>query len=376
MGDRSHLTKGRAIICGFFCAALALLAVRYATADDDHRFKRSILPLGPELVSLGEARFGAIEVAFVPEDFPRGGPLSGGDILVSGSGGTIVNVKRNLQTSIFFQGRPGLGLNAALGVLVRGFVLVGNLPSGEGNTFSDPGSVLVIDRRGNQVMELADPNLLDGPFGFAIFQRRDRAAVFISAVLNGTVTRLDLAVSEHGISVKSATRIASGHSVGTAGGQLGFPGGQPLGPTGLAYDNRKDLLYVASTADNKIYAIANAQRTSLDGVTGPAIYANSTDCGGLAAGCLHGPVGLVLAPNGDLLTSNDDLFDADATHPSEIVEFTPAGRYVTELSIEPFGRAAFGIGFGADKDVLRFAAVDGFGNTLDLWKFDNPMEER
>ncbi len=34
---------------------------------------------------------------------------------------------------------------------------------------------------------------------------------------------------------------------------------------------------------------------------------------------LHGPFGLVLAPNGDLITANGDAVNGDPTQPSELV---------------------------------------------------------
>jgi hypothetical protein len=81
-------------------------------------------------------------VAFVPEGFPHGGPLRPGDIIVSnfnnsgnlqGTGTTIVRVNNGSSPTVFFQGQQGLGLTTALGILSRGFVLVGNLPSLDGS---------------------------------------------------------------------------------------------------------------------------------------------------------------------------------------------------------------------------------------------------
>ena len=82
-------------------------------------------------------------VAFVPADYQGGGRLHAGDILVSnfnnsanlqGTGTTVVQITPSGQQSVFFQG-SGLGLTTALGVLQRGFVLVGNVPTSDG-TFS------------------------------------------------------------------------------------------------------------------------------------------------------------------------------------------------------------------------------------------------
>jgi len=47
---------------------------------------------------------------------------------------------------------------------------------------------------------------------------------------------------------------------------------------------------------------------------------------------LHGPLGLLLAPNGDLITANGDAVNSDANQPSELVEFTPSGQAEGDLS--------------------------------------------
>jgi hypothetical protein len=43
---------------------------------------------------------------------------------------------------------------------------------------------------------------------------------------------------------------------------------------------------------------------------------------------LNRPLGMAMAPNGDLLTSNNDVINSDPTQPSEIVEFTIGGKFV------------------------------------------------
>src|SRR5208282_2355025 len=68
-------------------------------------------------------------VAIVPQNYLGGGKLQAGDILVSnfnnssneqGTGTTIVEFNSKGQQSVFFQGKPGLGLTTALGVLSNG----------------------------------------------------------------------------------------------------------------------------------------------------------------------------------------------------------------------------------------------------------------
>src|SRR5580704_1938078 len=74
-------------------------------------------------------------VFFTPRNIASDGILQPGDILVSnfnnnqnlqGTGTTIIRVPEHGPVSTFYQGKPGLGLTAALGVVQRGVVFVGN----------------------------------------------------------------------------------------------------------------------------------------------------------------------------------------------------------------------------------------------------------
>src|SRR5262249_55103976 len=157
-----------------------------------------------------------------PSDFKGRGKLHAGDILVSnfnnhmnqqGTGTTIVDISATGQQSVFFQGQSGLGLTTALGILKNGFVIVGNVPTQDG-TFGtiQPGSLLILDSNGHVVETLADNQLLDGPWDLAINDQGNRAQVFVSDVLSGSVTRIDLDVPRNGTpQVESLTRIASGY---------------------------------------------------------------------------------------------------------------------------------------------------------------------
>jgi len=303
-------------------------------------------------------------VAFVPHGFPAGGPLHPDDVLVSnfnnssntqGTGTTIVQVTPHGQASVFFQGQPGLGLTTALGVLKRGFVLVGNVPTTNG-TFAtiQQGSLLILDRNGNLVSTLSDSALLDGPWDLTVNDQGSFVQVFVSNVLSGTVTRLDLTVTGHSVSVDSAAQIASGYLVRSD------PSALVVGPTGLAYDAVRDLLYVASTGDNAIFAISHAGTRWTDAGKGHAVYRDNTH--------LHGPLALALAPNGDLLTANGDAVNPDPNQPSEIVEFTPSGDFVAQFSVNPNGvGGAFGIAVTTIGGKTRLAAVDDILNQLDVW---------
>jgi hypothetical protein len=280
-----------------------------------------------------------------------------------GTGTTIVRISPNGSESVFFQGpsTPGeLGLTTALGVLKSGFVIVGSVPAtydSMGNLLSvKQGSLMILDKNGNVLTTLTDSKLLDGPWDLTINDRGDEADVFVSNVLNGVVTRIDLSIPQGGTpSVVSMTRIASGYLTRTD------PAALVVGPTGLAYDPKKDLLYVASTGDNEIFSISDAADRTTDAGMGQLVYKDDAH--------LRGPLGLVLAPNGDLITANGDAVNGDPTQPSELVEFTPKGKFVGQFSIDPNQGAAFGLAVSDENGLVRFAAVEDNTNKVDIWTF-------
>jgi sugar lactone lactonase YvrE len=308
-------------------------------------------------------------VAFVPRGVATGGKLHAGDVLVSnfnnsnnaqGTGSTIVAISPNGHQSLFFQGK-GLGLTTALGVLKLGYVLVGSVPTTDG-TFGtlQQGSLLILDKNGHVVANLTDRVKLDGPWDLTVYDQGTVAFVFVTNVLNGTVTRLDLFVSPTGENVKvlSSTTIGSGYTADVPNDAALI-----LGPTGVAFDPLRNLLYVASTADNTIYSIPDALTRLTSAGRGKVVYQDNAH--------LRGPLGLVLLPDGNLITANGDAVNADANHPSELVEFTPTGQFVGETPVDNTAEGgAFGIAVEVVGDNVVFAAVDDVTNTLKIWDFD------
>ncbi|HEX5227142.1 MAG TPA: hypothetical protein VFW44_05505 [Bryobacteraceae bacterium] len=365
--------------------ALATLALTPAIADGFHNQNGSILaqlPTSPERIvstvpSNGDGN--PYGVAFVPQGF-RGGGLEPGDVLVSnfnsssgtqGTGTTIVRITPDGKQSTFFQGTPPLGLTTALGVLKAGFVLVGNVPT-TSSGMAEQGSLLVIDGRGKLAATLTDPMLLDGPWDLAVNDLGNFAQIFVSNVLNGTVTRLNVRLGEEGkgergndrgnsgdkgskgeFQVLSKTQIAQGYAFAPNDAAV------VVGPTGLAYSPFGDVLYVASTDDNAIFAISHAAFANQAVNKGTLVYQDAAH--------LHGPLGLALAPNGNLITANGDAVFAGGSA-NELVEFTIHGSFVAEFQVDPGNAgAAFGLAFSRDGFNIRFAAVNDNQNQLDIW---------
>ena len=165
------------------------------------------------------------------------------------------------------------------------------------------------------------------------------------------MTRLELTFSGGSVAIKSKVTIANGYM--HENNKAAFV----LGPTGLAYDGKSDTLYVTSTDDNAIYAVANAATANSPVNKGTVIFDDKTR--------LHGPLGLVLAPNGDLISSQGDAVNPDPNQQSEIVEFTKSGTFVTEFAVDSTGGAAFGIALNAPRaGEADFAAVNDTLNTV------------
>ncbi|KIP17487.1 hypothetical protein KY49_6575 [Burkholderia sp. MSHR3999] len=348
----------RRAVCG---AGLVALSSAYAWADGG-----TILPPSSVIASTVPTNgdLNPYGIAFVPSGVPAWSTLKPGDVVVSnfnnsanlqGTGTTIVKLSPDNSPTVFFQGQ-NLGLTTALAVLRNGFVLVGNVPTTDGQHVVPPGSLLVINPQGSLVTQLVSAALLDGPWDMTVIDRGQRVTAFVSNVLNGTVARIDLMFDNSGgvTMLQSSRIIASGYTFRTD------PSALVVGPTGLAYDANNDILYVASTGDNAVFAIRNAASTNGNAGAGRLIYFDKKH--------LHGPLALALAPNGHLVTANGDAVNPDPQQPSEIVEFTVDGQFVAQMQVDIVPGAAFGLAFGlGSQRQPQFAAVNDNTNSATVW---------
>jgi hypothetical protein len=336
--------------------ASALLIVSFANAA-----RAASVPIVPLQISTAPANgdLNPYGLAEVPAGFPEGS-IKSGQLLVSnfnnaantqGKGTTIIAVSPGSgKTSLFFAGTPGtpLGFSNALAVAEEGFVFAGSVPTSDpGGTAAEPGALLVIDHKGNLVTQLTTPDKINGPWGMAINDQDDRAQLFVSNVLDGTITRLEVSFAHHSFSVVGTPlTIAHGFAFGTD------PTAVVVGPAGLAYDTKRDILYVASELDNEIFALDNAGKTTTDLGKGTIVFSDTAH--------LRGPLGLILATNGDLITANADPTTVTNTTAgtSEIVEFTRHGNFVRTFSIDSAAGSAFAI--------VQFSYVDDAEATLTI----------
>jgi sugar lactone lactonase YvrE len=109
-------------------------------------------------------------------------------------------------------------------------------------------------------------------------------------------------------------------------------------------------LYVADTLNNRIAAISNAVARTTDAGTGVTVF---------GGGALNAPLGLAIAPNGDILTANGG--------DGNMVETTPAGTQASVKAVDVTNTGAgvlFGLAIRTNDQGLYF--VNDGNNTLDV----------
>ncbi len=316
-------------------------------------------------------------IAVVPHSV---GNLVQGDILVSnfnnngsngglqGTGTTIVQISPQGNVSLFAQidahSLPGacpggVGLTTALVVLQRGWVIVGSLPTADGTSATaKAGCLIVLNSKGKPV-ETFSGHPINGPWDMTALDLNGEAVLFVTNVLNGTVAhspnvvhrgtvvRIFLGVPEQGdgMPVRQLSTV-----VGSGFAERTDPAALVVGPTGvgLGFDG---TLYVADSVNSRVAAIPDALFRFDSAGTGKDVTIGGT---------INDPLGLTIAPNGDILTANGN--------DGNIVETTPGGNQVAHKLVDNTGGTGGGCLFGLTV-VHGFSGiyfVDDCGNTLDL----------
>ena len=128
------------------------------------------------------------------------------------------------------------------------------------------------------------------------------------------------------------------------------PAALVLGPSGLVYNAANDTLYVASSSDNAIYEIPTATKTTST-VNATLLFQDFAH--------LHGPIDLVILPNGHFLVANSDGSNANPNEPSVLAEYTPTGQFLGQGPVGPNNGGAFGLATSnLAWGTFRMASVD------------------
>ena len=371
--------RAKGLVPAIVAIVTLVVAVQSAAAKpkQPHSFVgpfNAIEPVASTVPSNGDVN--PYGVAVVPASKGR---LVKGDVLVSnfnnqgnlqGTGTSIVEVSPSGSVSTFASLQPGdlhgacpggVGLTTALVVLKSGWVVVGSLPTADGSSATaQAGCLIVLDRFGNPVKTISG-GAINGPWDMTAADRRGNADLFVTNVLNGTVAangatvdggtvvRIDLRnLQRHTPRIHSITTIGSGFPERTD------PAALVVGPTGLGL-GRNGTLYVADSAANRIAAIRHAVTTRRDSAAGKTVS---------TGGSLNDPLGLAIAPGGDILTVNGG--------DGNLVETTRAGVQVAVKVLDntpvppglPGNGTLFGLAVVPGGSGLYF--VDDGSNTLNL----------
>ncbi len=311
-------------------------------------------------------------VAVVPPGFPGGGTVRVGDVLVStfadahnlgGKGRTIIAITPAGTATAFFEAPDELGpvgLTAALAALRAGIVVVGSMPTLDGTAATAmPGGLIFLDRAGAVLCTLTDSVLLRGPWDVAVDDSRPLAPLlYVSNVLDGTVTRVNLAIERSTSgpvpAVTSLTRVASGFAHGPS------PVALMHGPTGLVVSPDLTGMYVADAGNNRVQFVAGVRQAGASRGSGATVVLGPP---------LKGPFGLAPSPIGTLLAASGDAIDSAGTPHNLVVEFFPrGGRLVATRQLDPGPPGAlFGIAirlFGGRQSLLYGDRHSGTLNVL------------
>ena len=305
------------------------------------------------------------------------GRLVAGDILVSnfnnkanqqGTGRTIVEISPRGRRTLFATVRPGrlpgpcpggVGLTTALVLLPGGWVVAGSTPSANGTAATAKAGCLIVLDSSGRVRETIAGHGINGPWDATARSSGRVTNLFVTNVLNGTVaargrvvhrgTVLRLALIGYGAAAPPA--LAAVTTVGSGFAEQASASAFIIGPTGVGL-TRAGTLYVADTRSSRVTAIAAALTRRGSAGTGRVLT---------AGGALSGPLGLALAPGGDVLTVNGGN--------GRIVETTPAGRQVATRLLDASGTppgngALFGLALAPAASGIYY--VDDAVNTLRL----------
>ena len=309
------------------------------------------------------------------------GKLVKGDTLVSnfndkanvqGTGKTIVEVSPAGAVSTFatIGSLPasstcpgGIGLTTALSILPGGWVVVGSLPAGVGGALplvNPAGCLLVLTDTGAVGATWVNQNI-NGPWDMTEVATSSGVDLFVSNVLTrpkgatatpksgdlSTIIRISVTFNANHVPQMSGLTV-----IGTGFLSKANKAAFVQGPTGVALGRNGDL-YVAGTVRNHISVIPKAL-TRTTAVADGAITLS-------AGGWLNAPLGLTIAPNGDVLAMNAS--DGNA------VEISPSGHQVAKKTLVPNGSGdLFGATISPNGKELLFVNDAATANALDIAK--------
>ena len=351
--------------------ALACVALTPgAAAAFDHPFIgqfHSITSIASTVPPNGDVNpYGIVTVPYSTGALVRGNTLVSNfnnEENLQGTGTTIVQITPAGALSVFAKIKPselpgpcpgGVGLTTALAILPGGYVVVGSLPTSNGQAATaEAGCLIVLDSWGHVVQTISGPPI-NGPWDMTAVDQGFGATLFVTNVLNGTVASGETPTDQgtvvrirvqprfgRGLRVTSEEVIAEGFPERTD------PAALVVGPTGVGL-GEEGTLYVADTQDSRIAAVPGAlYRQTPQGEGGITVA---------TGGYLNSPLGLTITPNDDILTANGG--------DGNLVETTPVGAEFQPFDTGAGGGGLFGLTVAPRNQGVLF--VNDTNNTLEL----------
>jgi hypothetical protein len=299
------------------------------------------------------------------------GSLVRGDILISnfndsenlqGTGTTIVQESPTGHLSLFAQIDPstlpgacpgGVGLTTALVILPGGYVVVGSLPTTDGSAATAQAGCLIVLNSMGHVVKTISGGPINGPWDMTAVSNGAFSTLFVTNVLNGTVAGGETPTDEGTVVRIGLVSLFGRAPVVTSERVIanGFPeetneAALVVGPTGDAL-GMEGTLYVADTFDNRIAAVPGATFRQTPIGNGGITVAKG--------GYLNSPLGLTMAPNGDIVSANGG--------DGNFVETTPLGAEFQPFETEAGGGGLFGLVVAPNQQGVYF--VNDSNNSLE-----------
>jgi hypothetical protein len=222
------------------------------------------------------------------------------------------------------------------------------------------GSLIVLNSYG-KVVETISGGPINGPWDMTAVDHGFFTTLYVTNVLNGTVAADTGGPSVPGNVVDGGTvvrinlltipgirpAVLDEDVIATGFPERTDPAALVIGPTGVALAP-DGTLFVADTQGNRIAAIPGAPFREFPIRNGGLTVSSGQN--------LNAPLGMTLAPNGDILTANGG--------DGNVVETTERGTQVATVAADPSGGDLFGLTVPRGADSVFY--VDDGTNTLDV----------
>ncbi len=246
---------------------------------------------------------------------------------------SLVRIGRGGSPQTLFRAPAGQTLTAVV-PLRSGFLVVATRPDAGG-----PGALQILDRSGRTVGTIQDAGLINAATALVVQEQGRQASVFVANAGNGTISRLNLEARDGRVQLQGGRVIATGYAAGSLA---------------LAYDARRNTLFVGSGTTATVYAVDQAAGRRVAAGPGRALVNGAGTLGTIA--------GLAVQPAGHLLVSGN----SPSGQSSRLAEYTAQGQLVTAVTVARTPNAASSLALRSVGAQLSLATTNATTGTVQL----------